>query len=218
MTAKPTPAPAAAATDPKPLTAVTVELLKPPAADDPTLVEHIAALINSVYAAAERGLWRDHAQRITAAEVAQHIRSGEVAVARAREEIVGSIRVWDLVNGRSEFGLLVTAPEHRGLGVGSALIAFAERHSRDRGRRAMRLELLAPRGWTHPDKQRLDAWYRRIGYRAMSTASVTSVHPRLAPQLACPCDFVVYEKPLATPSDDRRRAAMTNRHQQEDAK
>ncbi len=56
--------------------------------------------------------------------------------------------------------------------------------------------MLVPRGWTHPEKQKLDAWYRRIGYRAVSTASVDSAYPRLAPLLCTPCDFVAYEKPL----------------------
>jgi len=96
-------------------------------------------------------------------------------------------------------------PEHRGRGTGSALVRFAERHSHGRGRRATRLELLVPRGWTHPEKRKLDAWYRRIGYGAVSTASVDSAYPRLAPLLCTPCDFVVYEKPLTaarTPRED----------------
>ena len=40
--------------------------------------------------------------------------------------------------------MLVAAPDQRGTGVGRALIDFAEQHSRERGRRAMQLELLAP--------------------------------------------------------------------------
>ncbi len=147
-------------------------------------------------------MWRTEAKRTTAAELAEHIRGREIAVARAGEEILGSVRIWDVGDGRTEFGLLATAPEHRGRGIGSALVRFAERHTHRRGRRAMRLELLVPRGWTHPEKQKLDAWYRRIGYRAVSTASVDSAHPRLAPLLCTPCDFVVYEKTLpAAPPD-----------------
>ena len=91
------------------------------------------------------------------------------------------------------------------MALGARSSGFAERHSHGRGRRATRLELLVPRGWTHPEKRKLDAWYRRIGYGAVSTASVDSAYPRLAPLLCTPCDFVVYEKPLTaarTPRED----------------
>lgn len=78
----------------------------------------------------------------------------------------------------------------------------------------MRIEVLVPRGWTHPEKQRLDAWYCRIGYQAASTASVEGAYPQLAPLLATPCDFTVYEKPLAAEPARRRphdhAHAMTN--------
>jgi GNAT superfamily N-acetyltransferase len=92
--------------------------------------------------------------------------------------------------------MLVAAPEQRGTGVGRALLDFAERHSRERGLRAMRLELLVPRGWSHPSKEFLDAWYRRSGYRAIRTDSIDDAYPHLAPLLATPCDLVIYEKPL----------------------
>ena len=67
---------------------------------------------------------------------------------------------------------------------------------RKRGRRAMQLELLLPREWQHPSKEFLKAWYGRIGYRLIRTTTIDEAHPHLAPLLATPCDFAIYEKPL----------------------
>ena len=129
--------------------------------------------------------------------MAELIGGGEIAVATIDGELVGSIRVRDLDADTGEFGILAGDPSRRGVGIGTALIAFAERLARDRGRRAMRLELLVPRTFDHPGKVFLDAWYGRIGYRPIEKRSVDEAHPELTPELATPCDFVVYEKALA---------------------
>jgi GNAT superfamily N-acetyltransferase len=92
--------------------------------------------------------------------------------------------------------MLAAAPEDRGIGVGRALVAFAEGQNREHGRRAMQLELLVPRTWRHPSKVFLDGWYRRIGYRVIRRTSVEELQPDLAPLLATPCEFAVYEKAL----------------------
>jgi GNAT superfamily N-acetyltransferase len=181
------------ATAPNP---ITIELLPAAAGDDAALVERIAELVNEVYATAERGLWRDDATRTTPAEVAELIRAGELAVAGEDGQVVGCLRLHDVSDGTSEFGLLVAAPDRRGIGVGRALVDFAERHSRERGLRAIQLELLVPRTWSHPSKEFLRAWYGRRGYRLVRTGSVDAAYPQLAPLLATPCDLEVHEKPL----------------------
>jgi GNAT superfamily N-acetyltransferase len=111
-------------------------------------------------------------------------------------ELAGAIRVQALSDVTGEFGMLAADPEHRGNGVGTVLVDFAEQHSRDRGMRTMQLEVLTPRTWRHPSKVFLDEWYRRIGYRVAHTTRVDETYPDLAPLLATPCQFVVYEKPL----------------------
>jgi hypothetical protein len=92
--------------------------------------------------------------------------------------------------------MLVAAPDGRGTGVGRELVAFAERRARERGLRAMQLELLTPRGWDHPAKEVLKAWYGRIGYRPVRTGTIGGAYPHLAELLATPCDLTVYVKPL----------------------
>jgi GNAT superfamily N-acetyltransferase len=176
--------------------AISVELLEPAATDDSGLVERLTALVNDVYRTAEDGLWRDSAVRTTPAEMAALIEAGEIAVATVDGRLAGSVRVQVLSELAGEFGLLAADPKYRGIGVGRELVAFAERLSHARGLQAMQLELLVPRTWSHPSKQFLDAWYRRMGYEVIRRTSVDELQPELAPLLATPCEFVVYEKSL----------------------
>jgi GNAT superfamily N-acetyltransferase len=170
--------------------------LEPQAAREAGLVEHLTALVNDVYARAERGLWREGATRTTPAEMAGLIRAGQIAVARRDGRIVGSVRRHDVAADVSEFGLLVAAPDERGSGVGRALLDFVERDARERGLRAVRLELLVPRGWAHSGKEFLKAWYDRRGYRRTRVERFDGAYPQLAPLLATECDLEIHEKPL----------------------
>lgn len=95
-----------------------MRLLEPSAADEAELVEHLTVLINDVYATAEAGLWQDGATRTTAPELAGLIRAGQMAVTSRHGRIVGSVRVHDVADDTSEFGMLVAAPDQRGTGIG----------------------------------------------------------------------------------------------------
>jgi GNAT superfamily N-acetyltransferase len=186
-----------------------IELLPAGEADDRRVVGEIADLVNRVYAVAEEGLWVDGAARTTSSEVAEMVAAGEIAAARADGRIIGSVRVQQLDDRVGEFGMLVADPARRGEGIGRELIRFAEELSRGRGLGVMQLELLFPRDWSHPAKEFLHAWYTRIGYEPARRGDLGDAYPHLAPLLATPCDFVIYEKPLAsnapdTPRGDRR--------------
>jgi ribosomal protein S18 acetylase RimI-like enzyme len=176
---------------------IEIELLRAAASGDVTLMERTAELVNEVYTVAEDGLWVDGATRTTVDEVAELTRAGEVAVARLGGRVVGCVRVRRLDDGTGEFGMLAADPAQRGLGVGRELVRFAERTCRAGGVGVMQLELLVPRGWTHPSKAFLDDWYRRIGYRVARTGTIEEAYPALPPLLATPCDFVIYHKDLA---------------------
>jgi GNAT superfamily N-acetyltransferase len=173
-----------------------IELLATSAGNDAALVNEITGLINRVYAVAEAGLWVDGTTRTSAAELLGQIRAGQIAVARVDGQIVGSVRIQRLATGEGEFAALVSAPERRGLGIGGELIAFAERECRRRGATVMQLELLVPRTWSHPTKEFLAEWYTRLGYRKVRVGTIDEAYPDLAPLLATPCDFVIYQKEL----------------------
>ncbi len=175
---------------------IPVCLLDPAASRDERLVEQVTSLINDVYVTAETGLWREGTTRTTTSEIATLIEAQEIAVAARHHQIAGAIRIHDIADDASEFGILAAAPDQRGAGVGRALISFAEQRSRERGLRAIQLELLVPREWRHPSKEFLKAWYGRRGYRLIRTTTIDEGYPHLAPLLATPCDLEVHEKPL----------------------
>jgi GNAT superfamily N-acetyltransferase len=168
--------------------------LPPAAADDLMLTSAVAALINEVYAVAEEGLWVDGTSRTTAEEIAGLIRARQVAVACAGGRFVGCVCIQQLDSSISEFGMLAVVPSHRGIGVGRELVRFAEQVSRRERRDTMQLEVLVPRGWSHPSKEFITGWYHRIGYKPTRTATIEESYPDLAPFLATPCDLVVYRK------------------------
>jgi SAM-dependent methyltransferase/GNAT superfamily N-acetyltransferase len=176
---------------------VEIRMLPATAAEDAALMERITDLINEVYAVAEDGLWIEGATRTTVDEVAELTLAGEIAIARLQGRIVGCVRVQRLDESTGECGMLVAEPAHRGAGIGRELLRFAERKCRADGLRTMQLELLVPRRWTHPTKEFLGAWYTRSGYRAARTGTIDEAYPALAPLLATPCDFVIYQKDLA---------------------
>jgi ribosomal protein S18 acetylase RimI-like enzyme len=175
--------------------AIALEIRRPSEADPPTITA-LTELINEVYAASEEGLWTGAGTRTTRDEVTALVRAGQIAVARRSGRLAGCIRVRRLDETASEFGMLAADPSCRGTGVGRELVRYAERRGRAAASRVMRLELLVPRAWTHPSKEFLAGWYARIGYRVVRRATAEESHPELAPLLATPCDFVIYEKDL----------------------
>ncbi len=183
-------------------TDIAVELLDGAASRDARLVGQLTALVNDVYATAESGLWRDGATRTTAAELAQLIAVGQIAVATTPGgHVVGSVHVRRISADTNEFGMLVAAPDHQGTGIGRSLVDFAEQYSRGRGRRAIQLELLVPRSWRHPSKEFLRSWYGRRGYRHTQTRRMVDAYPHLASLLVTPCDLEVHQKLLAAQSN-----------------
>jgi len=172
-----------------------IELLPPSAGA--VAIERITALVNQVYAEAEKGLWQESTDRTSVGEITGFVAAGEIAVAYVDGDLAGAGRIRRLDDTTGEFGMLAADPARRGLGVGRELVRYAEQVSRAAGCREMQLELLVPRDWTHPSKQFLAEWYGRLGYRVTHRADLAEDYPHLAPSLATPCDFLIYRKELA---------------------
>jgi GNAT superfamily N-acetyltransferase len=175
---------------------LTVELLDPSVAADVELPEALTTLVNRVYAVGEAGLWQEGSGRLLPGEMAEMIGAGQIAVARLQGEIVGSVHIRLLEDGRvGELGLLTADPEHRGIGVGRALADFAEGLNRSRGARLLQLQLLVPTAWEHPVKRFLYDWYSRRGYVVVARRPMAEVYPDLDRWLATPCLLLTMQKP-----------------------
>jgi GNAT superfamily N-acetyltransferase len=173
-----------------------VELLAPDAADDDGLVEELANVINAAYAVGEAGLWREGWTRTTPAGTAGAVRGGGMLVARHEGRIVGCGCVQALDGSTADLGFVAAALDRWGSGVGREIVRSAEGLMRSRGAATMQLDLLVPREWVHPEKDRLRAWYTRLGLRIVRTAPFEEMAQHEASQLATPCEFLVFQKAL----------------------
>ena len=157
----------------------------------------VAGIINRAYAAGEAGLWRAGVQRITPDAVAAAIAGGGMLAATEDGRIVGCARVWPVDATTWEAGLIAVDPGGQGRGTGRSLVAAAEARMRAGGATAAQLHLLVPTGRAHAEKERVRAWYQRLGYQVTGTIPFAAVASHGAEDLATPCAFLRFRKPLA---------------------
>jgi ribosomal protein S18 acetylase RimI-like enzyme len=182
-----------------------VKLLARDDALDEALVGELVRIINEAYAIGEAGLWLEGTTRTEPAEIAGAIRSGGMLAATTEGRFVGCAYLRPLAPGSVDLGLISAAPERWGSGVGGELVRSAEELMRSRGVRTMQLEVLVPKDWIHPAKERLRAWYTRLGYRIVRSAPFEEVAAHLESQLATPCEFLILRKPLEGVRDPGER-------------
>jgi GNAT superfamily N-acetyltransferase len=173
-----------------------VKVLAAHTAGDEALVDQLVGLVNRAYARGEAGLWLDDATRTGPTEIGEAIRSGGMLAATSEGKLVGCVYLRRLDPTTADLGLLSVAPGQWGHGVGRELVRAAEQLMRSDGVTTMQLELLVPRGWVHPEKARVRAWYTRLGYRVVGSEPFDHVAAQLASQLRTPCEFLILRKPL----------------------
>jgi GNAT superfamily N-acetyltransferase len=163
---------------------------------DQALIDQLVDLVNQAYEIGEAGLWLNDATRTGPTEIGEAIRSGEMLAATSECKLVGCAYLRRLDPTTADLGLLSVAPDQWGHGVGRELVHEAERLMRSDGVTRMQLELLVPKGWVHPEKTRLRAWYSRLGYRVVRSEPFEHIAPHLVSQLRTPCEFLIFQKPL----------------------
>jgi N-acetylglutamate synthase-like GNAT family acetyltransferase len=166
-----------------------------PAANTSLALE-LARVINEAYAVSEGDLFRDDAARTSRAEVEERIGAGAMLVANENGRVVGCASLRPIDDATTELGFVSATPDSWGSGIGSELVRGAEDLARSRGNTTMQLKLLVPSNGAHPQKDRLAAWYRRLGYEKVGALAFEEVSSRPASELAVPCEFHVYRKPL----------------------
>jgi GNAT superfamily N-acetyltransferase len=183
------------------VTTAEVRVLAPDEARDEALVEALVRVINEAYAVGEAGLWAEGSSRTEPGEIREAVRDGGVLAATLEDgQVVGGAYVRRLDAESADLGLVSVEPAQWGGGVGRQLVDAAEDLARSRDVSTMQLELLVPKEWVHPEKERLRAWYERLGYRVVRVAPFDEIAAHLAPRLATPCEFLVFRKPLADPA------------------
>ena len=174
-----------------------VDVLPSSAASDEILVAELVRLINRAYALGEDGMWVKGTVRTRPPQIVEAIRSGGMLAATVDGELVGCAYVTPLDETTTDLGLISVDPDRQGNGVGREIVRFAEDLMRSRGARTAQLELLVPQDWVHPKKDRLRAWYERLGYRIVRSAPFEEIASHGASELATSCEFLVFRKALA---------------------
>jgi GNAT superfamily N-acetyltransferase len=174
-----------------------VNLIAPDDAGDEMLVDRLVEVVNAAYAIGEAGLWVEGTARIGPREVAEAVRSGGMLVATREGRVVGCAYVRPLDADTADLGLISAAPDEWGGGIGRELVRAAEELMRSRGVTTAQLELLVPKEWVHPEKERLRSWYTRLGYRVVRSAPFEEIPAPPASKLATPCEFLIFRKRLA---------------------
>ena len=160
----------------------------------PSAVAEWTELVNRVYLTSEADFWKDGYFRINAEEFEANVRAGHLLLAFLDNEKAGIVKVRQLDDETGDFGMLVTRPEFRKMGIGGKLVAAAEAHLASLGCTTIRLEILFPQDWVHPEKEMLDQWYRRLGYLPVKRVDFFAYYPEKRENAKCGFDFVVYEK------------------------
>ncbi|MBK2295568.1 GNAT family N-acetyltransferase [Francisella philomiragia] len=159
-------------------------------------INSLVKIINDAYKVAEGDLWINSAKRVTFDEMQTLINQNQIIIATNNNEIIGSVKVTKLRENIAEFGMLATAFNHRGLGIGTKLVNAAEDWARNSGFRIMQLELLTPKHYINPSKEILKEWYTKCGYKHHSIEPFKNLFPNTYHLLAVECNFNIYHKNL----------------------
>ncbi len=173
----------------------TIKTLIPSQLDEDQ-VGFLVSMINQIYLESEADLWKEEHERTSKERLTEIVEKGELLMAVAGNEIYGCIHLEPMDENMSKFKMLVANPKHKGKGIGSILVDFAEREARKNGKIKMQLELLVPTEFQHPDKVFLNAWYTRIGYKKVAEESVDAAHEGLSKLLKTGCVAEIYQKVL----------------------
>lgn len=161
---------------------------------DPAHTERICTLVNDIYVTAEEGIWRPEKKRIEPDELLKKMKTGEVFLAWKGEEIIGTVYGIRESNGVYRFEMLSVDPKSREAGIGSLLVEHVENRAETLGCEEIQFELLHPKSWAHPGKERMKSWYLKRGYHVIRHASVEEFYPQSLKYLITDADFTVWSK------------------------
>jgi N-acetylglutamate synthase-like GNAT family acetyltransferase len=159
-------------------------------------INNTANLINEVYLLTEKDFWPQDGQyqRTNMDEIRSFIKKQELIIATIAKEIVGAVHIYSLKEGICGFGMLVSSPKKRAIGIGSALMKSIEIWARTNNYKSIQLELLKPLDYKHPDKEFLTTWYTKLGYEMVAKTSYHDLYPEQASLLKVPCIFEIFQK------------------------
>lgn len=162
----------------------------------------LAQLVNSAYRGeSSRKGWTTEAdyldgQRTSTSQLNEILRSPgqEILVMQEGGAPIGCVFLEMRSGSTGYLGMLTVSPEIQAKGIGSQLLAAAEKHLAARGAQKIELQVIHLRA-------SLIAWYEKRGYRRTGE---TRPFPYGRPELGLPkvegLHFIVFTKPLSSPN------------------
>lgn len=154
-------------------------------------------MMRDAYARTEIEIWGENYVRMPKHEYESLIDEGRIIGAMLDGKVVGSIHSRKIDAETSTFGLLGVHKEFGGLGIGTALIDAVEDRAKNEGSKYMNLEILRPRDFDVPIKDRLKKWYKGMNYVFTHHENFQDRRPDRAMDLKVPSVFDCYRKELA---------------------
>ncbi len=159
-------------------------------------IQELTDIINEAYYWSEYQMWKNDYLRIDPAEVAELLHRGEMIVMLYNDVIIATVTLKYLSKHIATFGLLAVAKQHLGKGYGSQLISFAEEKAKHTGHHLMECEIVRSYEVEMTHKDRLEEWYRKLGYKHIQTYELLERYPELVPSLIREGVCEVYQKEL----------------------
>ena len=156
----------------------------------------IVDLINRVYLESEKDFWPHNGdyERVNLNQIKEFIQKKELIIAQQNNVIVGCVHVYKLNETTGGFSMLVSDPNKRGNKIGKQLMMAIEDWMKNQNVNLIQLEILKPSEIIHPEKEFIEAWYKRIGYKLISEKPYGELYPHNNHLLKIPCTFFIYHK------------------------
>ncbi|MCB9224140.1 MAG: GNAT family N-acetyltransferase [Crocinitomicaceae bacterium] len=160
--------------------------------------EQLFNIIRIAYAETEKEVWGEGYVRMSREELQHHIDNDEILIALLYGKIVGGIRYYKIDDETYGFGLLGADFDHKGKGIGRALIGEVENKVKATGGKKVSIEILRASAINTDFKTHLAEWYQRLGYKYTGVLDVNAVYdnPAKWAKLVNPSHFDCYLKEL----------------------
>lgn len=152
--------------------------------------------MRDAYARTEIEIWGENYLRMPQSEYDSIIDDGKIMAAVLEGKIVGSIYSYNLDQETSTFSLLAVHRDFGGRGIGRKLIEVVEEKARLTGAKYMNIEILRPRDFNVPLKDRLRTWYEGMDYVYTHDQNFQDRRPDRAKYLKVPSVFDCYQKKI----------------------
>ena len=159
-------------------------------------IKQVTHLINLAYELTEGMMFEPGYQRTNPLEISTLIANSQLIVAEKGGEILGVVKVGQKEDSLATFGMLSVLEKYWGKKIGKALVLASERWAQGRRCSHLEIEILRSHQIPMPHKDRLYAWYEKMGYLFQGEIAVEEMYPAIIPHIIHKGVIQVFRKEL----------------------